>query len=207
MTEDEKRASGGWFSPGDPELKALKRKAHKLSQDYNRLYEDETEAREAILEDLFAQVGESCYVQGPITVHYGCHTHLGHHVFINFNFTVQDDGDVIIGDHVDIGPNVTIVTPVHPLVAEERIGMKNDEGVSGRYCVAKPVRIGSGCWLCANVVVCPGVTIGEGCVIGAGSVGTRDIPPRSFAAGNPCRVIRTIGEGDRVGDLSSGGTP
>lgn len=201
MTEDEKRADGGWFFPADPELKAIKRRAHKLSQDYNCLYEDETHARKSILQELLGELGEGSFLQGPITFHYGCHTRIGHHVFINFNFTVQDDGEVVIGDHCDIGPNVTIVTPVHPMLPEERVSMPNTEGVPGRYCVAKPVHIGDRCWLGANVVICPGVSIGSGCVIGAGSVVTRDIPPRCFAAGNPARVIRHLTEADSVQPL------
>lgn len=114
MTEDEKRAAGGLFSPADPELKAIKRRAHRLNQDYNRTYEDETEVRAAILSELLGELGEGSFLQGPITFHYGCHTKIGKGVFINFNMTVQDDAEVTIGDGCDFGPNVTIVTPVTP---------------------------------------------------------------------------------------------
>ena len=117
---------------------------------------------------------------------------------MNFNFTVQDDARVTIGDDCSFGPNVTIVTPLHPMLPEERRGMKCSDGETRFLCYAKPVTIGSDCWFGANVVVCPGVTIGEGCVIGAGSVVVRDIPPHSFAAGNPCRVIRTLTEKDSM---------
>ena len=91
MREEEKIFAGKLFCPGDPELKELKRKAHRLSQDYNRLYDDETAAREEILKELLGEIGEGSFLQGPITFHYGCHTKIGNHVFINFNFTVQDD--------------------------------------------------------------------------------------------------------------------
>lgn len=198
MREEEKIFAGKLFCPGDPELKELKRKAHKLSQDYNRLYEDETAARQEILSELLGEIGEGTFLQGPITFHYGCHTKIGHHVFINFNFTVQDDALVEIGDHCDFGPNVTIVTPCHPMLPDEREKFPDEDGVEKRLCWAKPVKIGSHSWFGANVVICPGVTIGEGCVIGAGSVVTRDIPPMSFAAGNPCRVIRPITEEDSL---------
>ncbi len=198
MQEEEKIFAGKLFCPGDPELKELKRKAHKLSQDYNRLYEDETAARQEILSELLGEIGEGTFLQGPITFHYGCHTKIGHHVFINFNFTVQDDALVEIGDHCDFGPNVTIVTPCHPMLPDEREKFPDEDGVEKRLCWAKPVKIGSHSWFGANVVICPGVTIGEGCVIGAGSVVTRDIPPMSFAAGNPCRVIRPITEEDSL---------
>lgn len=199
MTSEEKKIlSGILFSPGDPELRALKRKAHKLNQDYNRLYEDETEQRNAILHDLLGAIGEGTFLQGPITFHYGCHTSIGKHVFINFNFTVQDDALVTIGDDCNFGPNVTIVTPVHPMLPNERKAMLDKDGNICHLCYAKPVTIGHDCWFGANVVVCPGVTVGENCVIGAGSVVTQDIPANSFAAGNPARVIRPITEADSM---------
>lgn len=199
MTSEEKKIlSGILFSPGDPELRALKRKAHKLNQDYNRLYEDETEQRSAILHDLLGAIGEGTFLQGPITFHYGCHSSIGKHVFINFNFTVQDDALVTIGDDCNFGPNVTIVTPVHPMLPNERKAMLDKDGNICHLCYAKPVTIGHDCWFGANVVVCPGVTVGENCVIGAGSVVTRDIPANSFAAGNPARVIRPISEADSM---------
>lgn len=198
MTEDEKRASGGLFFPGDPELKAIKRRAHQLNQDYNRTYEDETEARAAILSELLGALGEGSFLQGPITFHYGKHTKIGKDVFINFNLTVQDDAEVTIGDGCDFGPNVTIVTPLHPMLAGERKILENERGERLRLCWAKPVRIGKNCWICANAVILPGVTIGDNCVIGAGSVVTRDIPANSFAAGNPARVIRPLTEADSM---------
>ena len=110
----------------------------------------------------------------------------------------EDDAPVTIGDDCNFGPNVTIVTPVHPMLAEERRTMIAADGEERHLCYAKPVTIGNDVWMGANVVVCPGVTIGDGCVIGAGSVVTRSIPPRTFAAGNPCRVIREITEADSM---------
>lgn len=199
MTNEEKRIfSGIVFSPADPELKAIKLKAHNLDTQYNATFEDEYEKREQILAELIGELGEGSRIQGPIQFHYGVHTKIGKNFFANFNFTVQDDGEVIIGDDCNFGPNVTIVTPVHPMLPEERRALYAPDGSPAHLCWAKPVRIGSDCWLGANVVVCPGVTIGEGCVIGAGAVVTRDIPPHSFAAGNPCRVIREITDTDSM---------
>lgn len=198
MNEEEKIFAGQLYCPGQAELKALKLKAHNLNLDYNRLYENETEQREAILRQLLGDMGSNCFFQGPITFHYGCHTTVGDDVFVNFNFTVQDDAKVTIGDRCNFGPNVTIVTPLHPMLPNERHKMLDKNGDPKRFCWAKPVRIGSDCWFGANVVICPGITIGDGCVIGAGSVVTRDIPPTSFAAGNPCRVIRTLTERDSL---------
>lgn len=198
MREEEKIMAGILFCPGDPELKAIKLKTHKLNVDYNNTYEDETEKRAAILREIVGEMGEGSFIQGPIAFHYGRHTRIGKRFFGNFNLTIQDDARVTIGNDCNFGPNVTIVTPVHPMIAEERRMMRNEKGEPTRLCYAKPVTIGDDCWFGANVVVCPGVTIGSGCVIGAGSVVTRDIPANSFAAGNPARVIRTITEADSM---------
>lgn len=201
MTEEEKIKAGVLFCPGDPELKAIKLRTHKLNQDYNRLYEDETDERNAILDKILGRRGKNCFLQGPITFHYGVHTFLGDNCFINFNFTVQDDAEVHIGDNCNFGPNVTIVTPMHPMLPEERKAILCADGVVRRLCWAKPVNIGNDCWFGANVTVCPGVTVGNNCVIGAGSVVTHDIPDNTFAAGVPCRVIRELSEADSMRNL------
>jgi maltose O-acetyltransferase len=198
MTEEEKIFKGILFCPGDPELRAMKLKSHNLSKDYSNTYENETEKRASLAKDILAEFGEGSFMQGPIFFHYGKHTKIGKRVFINYNFTCQDDALVTIGDDCNFGPNVTIVTPIHPMIAEERKLMLDKDGNEKRFCYAKPVVIGSDCWFGANVTICPGVTIGHGCVIGAGSVVTRDIPPRSFAAGVPCRVIREISDDDSM---------
>ena len=201
MTEEERIFSGKLFACNVPELAEKKEKAHRLSQDYNALYDTETEKRGAILKEILLSVGAETLMLGPIRFHYGCHTTIGHHCFMNFNFTVQDDAPVTIGNHCNFGPNVTIVTPMHPMLPAERRGVLCRDGETRYLCYAKPVTIGNDCWFGANVVVCPGVTIGDNCVIGAGSVVTRDIPANSFAAGVPCRVIREITEAESVYNL------
>lgn len=198
VKEEERIFQGIVFCPGDPELVALKLRTHNLNVDYNNTYEDEYEKRAAILGEILGEMGEGTRIQGPIAFHYGKHTKIGRNFFGNFNLTIQDDGEVTIGDRCNFGPNVTIVTPIHPMVPEERNALLGPDGKPKRLCYAKPVHIGSDVWLGANVVVCPGVTIGDGCVIDAGAVVTRDIPPRTFAAGNPCRVIREITEQDSM---------
>ena len=200
MTEEEKIFAGKLFAPGDAELRCMKLKAHKLNQDYNRLYEDKTEERERILHELLGHIGEGTFIQGPVTFHYGCHTTIGDNTFINFNFTVQDDARVCVGSHCNIGPNVTIVTPMHPKLPEERRALRCPDGEYRYLCYALPVTVGDDCWLGANVVICPGVTIGRGCVIGAGSVVTKDIPEGSIAVGNPARVLRKVGPEDSLAD-------
>ena len=198
VKEEERIFQGIVFCPGDPELVALKLRTHNLNVDYNNTYEDEYEKRAATRGEIRGEMGEGTRIQGPIAFHYGKHTKIGRNFFGNFNLTIQDDGEVTIGDRCNFGPNVTIVTPIHPMVPEERNALLGPDGKPKRLCYAKPVHIGSDVWLGANVVVCPGVTIGDGCVIGAGAVVTRDIPPRTFAAGNPCRVIREITEQDSM---------
>lgn len=196
--EEAKIFAGTLYAPGDEDLRAMKLRAHNLNTDYNQTYEGETEKREAIIRSLLGDVGEGFFFQGPIFFHYGRHTHIGKRFFGNFNLTVQDDGEVTIGDDCNFGPNVTIVTPVHPMLPDERKALRAPDGTPRHVCYARPVHIGNDCWLGANVVVCPGVTIGDGCVIGAGSVVVKDIPANSFAAGNPCRVIRTLSETDSM---------
>lgn len=198
MGEEEKILAGTLFAPGDPELVAIKLRTHNLCLEYNLTFEHETEKREQLIADIFAKFGEDSFVQGPIYIHYGKHTRIGNNFFGNFNLTIQDDAAVTIGEHCSFGPNVTIVTPVHPMLPTERRAISDRHGNPRHMCYAKPVAIGDDCWLGANVVVCPGVTIGDNCVIGAGSVVIKDIPSNSFAAGNPCRVIREITERDSM---------
>ncbi|CEI83324.1 Galactoside O-acetyltransferase [Oceanobacillus oncorhynchi] len=198
MREEEKIFKGTLFSPGEPDLKKIKLRTHNLCFEYNRTFEDETEKRQALISNIFHEIGENSRLQGPIYIHYGKHTKIGNHFFANFNLTIQDDAEVVIGNHCDFGPNVTIVTPVHPMLPDERRAIMDKDGVPKHMCYAKPVKIGNDCWLGANVVVCPGVTIGDNCVIGAGSVVVKNIPSNTFAAGNPCRVIREITELDSM---------
>ena len=198
MSEEEKIFKGELFAPGAQELRALKLKSHNLSQAYSHTGEQETEKRAAIIGEMLAEFGEGSFMQGPVFFHYGRHTHIGKRVFINYNFTCQDDGQVTIGDDCNFGPNCTIVTPVHPMLPDERYLMYDENGEKKHLCYARPVVIGHDCWFGANVVICPGVTVGDSCVIGAGSVVTRDIPSGSFAAGVPCRVIRPIGPEDSM---------
>ena len=198
MTEEQRIFEGRLFASEAPELVEKKRKAHRLSQEFNTLFEDDADARAAILRELLGRVGEGTRMLGPIRFHYGCHTRIGAGCFMNFNFTVQDDAPVTIGDHCSFGPNCTIVTPGHPLLPDERRGLACNDGETRHVCYAKPVTIGDDCWFGANVVVCPGVTIGAGCVVGAGSVVTHDLPPGSLAVGVPARILRQITAADAI---------
>lgn len=198
MSEKEKMLAGMLYDASDPELVELLVKARKLARRYNMTDEDEVDKKEAILRELLPNSENLPGMQAPIWFDYGCNTTFGKFCATNFNFTCLDVCPVHIGDNVLIGPNVTIATPMHPLVAEERNVRQREDGSYYTLEYAKPITIGDSCWLAANVTVCGGVTIGEGCVIGAGSIVTRDIPPHSLAAGNPCRVIREITDEDRI---------
>lgn len=190
--------NGMMFSPAEAWRVAIKQRTHMLNQKYNALTEYQPEERKEVLREILGELNENVVFQGPITFHYGRNTKVGKNTFINFHFTCQDDTDVTIGEDCDFGPNVTIVTPVHPMVNSERQGLMCPDGVVRKLCYAKPVHIGNGCWIGANVTILPGVTIGDHCVIGAGSVVVKSIPANSFAAGSPCKVIRTITEADSL---------
>ncbi len=194
MTEMEKMLAGEYYDPNDQELLALRTKAHLLSQRYNRIPETEAVERAEVLKELIPDAGEGVYLQGPLQFDYGCNTTIGKNSYANFNLTVLDVCPVRIGANVFMGPNVSLLTPMHPMRWQERNVYQREDGVWTDREYGKPITIGDNCWLGGNVTVCAGVTIGEGCVIGAGSVVVRDIPPNSLAVGNPCRVIRRIEE-------------
>ena len=190
MTEEEKIFAGKLYCPADPDLRARKLRAHNLCTRYNAAFEDDAAQRSEILRALFASLGADSFLQGPIYIHYGCHTTIGERFFGNFNLTVQDDAPVVIGDDCCFGPGATIVTPLHPLLPDERRLLKLPDGSEKRVCYAKPVKIGSNCWFGANVTVCPGVTIGDGAIIGTRAVVTKDVPPYTIVGGVPAKPIR-----------------
>ena len=192
MTEKDKMLSGEFYDPNDEELTGLRVKAHKLSAEYNMTFETEEEKRKEILRELFPEASQDIYLQGPIQVDYGCFTYIGERTYANFNLTILDICPVRIGHDVFIGPNVSILTAMHPLKWQERNLYRREDGVMTDREYGKPITIGDNCWIGGNVTICGGVTIGDGCVIGAGSVVTRDIPANTLAAGNPCKVIREI---------------
>ena len=198
MTELEKMQKGMIYDPIEPYLVKIRSAAHILSQKYNKIPETNSKKRNKIIEKLLPNRKGAAMLQGPIYFDYGINTILGENFYANFNFTVLDCALVTIGDNVFVGPNVSIMTPIHPFIPNERNMFINDKGVATDLEYAKPINIGNDCWIASNVCICGGVTIGDGCVIGAGSVVTKDIPANSFAAGNPCRVIRQITEADSI---------
>lgn len=199
MTEKEKMFAGKIYDPFSDGMPGERARAHILCKAYNDTTEADGEERQKILDELMPNRGENVYLQGPIYFDFGTHISMGNGSFANFNFTVLDEGNVEISRNVFIGPNVSLLTPIHPLRYQERNAFYNEKtGCMTNLERAGSVVIEDNCWLGGGVTVCPGVTIGEGCVIGAGSVVTRDIPPHSLAAGVPCRVLRPITEADSV---------
>ena len=180
--------SGKLYNTADPQLQAQQRQCNELVYDYNATRPSETQRREELLKQIFAEVGEGCWIEPPLRANWGCNTHLGKNVYANFNLTLVDDTHVYIGDSVMIGPNVTITAAGHPIDPDLRRQVM-------QYNF--PVRIEENVWIGAGAILLPGVTVGKNSVIGAGSVVTRDIPPNVVALGTPCRVLREIGERDR----------
>ncbi|MBD5131616.1 MAG: sugar O-acetyltransferase [Clostridiales bacterium] len=198
MNEKEKMLAGKIYDPSDPQLLPLRQKAHILCKRYNDTVETQESERKAILDELLPNRGDGAYLQGPIFFDYGVFTSVGKNFYANFNFTVLDVCPVTIGDNVFIGPNVSILSPKHPLCYEDRNPYVNARGVVTDKEYGAPITIGDNCWIAGNVTILAGAKIGEGCVIGAGSVVTGEIPPNSLAYGNPCRVARKISETDRL---------
>jgi len=185
----ERMNEGRIYDPGNPEL--LKEQLSKLEPmyDYNATRPTELQKRIDLLPEMFAEIGEGSYIEPPIHANWGCsNVHVGKQFYANSNLTLVDDGEIFIGDNCMFAPNVIIATGGHPVNPELR-----SRGMQFNL----PVRIGSNVWLGAGAIVLPGVSIGDNTVIGAGSVVTKDIPANVVAVGNPCRVLREIGERDR----------
>ena len=198
LTEKEKMIAGKIYDPSGEELAKGRAKAHRLCTDYNRTYEEDEEKRLSILKELIPTLSKGVYLQGPIQFDYGYNTFIGENSYANFNFTVLDCSTVTIGKDVFFGPNVSLVTPMHPYLPEERRMRFREDGPAYDLEYAKPIVIGDDCWFGSNVTVIGGVTIGSGTIIGAGSVVTKDIPSGVLAAGNPCRVIRELTQEDSI---------
>jgi maltose O-acetyltransferase len=181
-TEREKMLAGELYDPMDPELAEARVRARDLCQALNASRETEIGARRTILRQLLGRGGESVWMQPPFFCDYGSNVELGERVFFNFNCVVLDVCRVRIGDFTLFGPGVQILTATHPLEAELRRTRE----------LGKPVDIGSDVWVGGGALILPGVCIGSRTVIGAGSVVTRDVPEGVLAAGNPCRVLRSL---------------
>ena len=178
------------YLPDAPDIVALQTQSLELLYEYNETRPSESERRAALLNKMFADIGEGCYIEPPFHANWGGrHCHFGSYVYANFNLTCVDDTHIYVGDRTLIGPNVTIATAGHPILPDLR---------AQAYQFNIPVRIGRNCWIGAGAIILPGVSIGDNTVIGAGSVVTKDVPANTVAVGNPCRTIRPINEHDKL---------
>lgn len=185
----EKIHTGELYLPNDPEILSEQQQYLEKLYDFNLTRPSETEKRQEMLKEMFAEIGEGCYIEPPFHANFGGkNVHFGKCIYANFNLTLVDDTHIYVGDFTMFGPNVTVATAGHPILPELR------EQV---YQYNFPVHIGRNCWIGAGAVIVPGVSIGDNTVIGAGSVVTKDIPSDVVAVGNPCRVLRPISEHDR----------
>jgi maltose O-acetyltransferase len=184
MADDKQRLLAGEpYLAGASDLVADRRHARLLTECLNATSADQPEQRQAILAELLGDIGEQTEILSPFACDYGYQISVGARTFINFGAVILDSARVSIGDDVQIGPGVQLVTPTHPLdAAERRTGIE----------WGAPIMIENDAWLATGVIVCPGVTIGAGCVIGAGSVVTKDMPAGHLCFGNPCRPVRAI---------------
>ncbi len=174
---------GDLYNALDPELVNERLRARLLLKQLNDSRSDQQELRQQVLKDLIPSQGDNLWIEPPFYCDYGSNISVGDKVYFNFNCVILDVMEVLIGNNVLFGPSVQIYTAMHPIDWKERAtGLE----------FAKPITIGSDVWVGGGVIICPGVTIGQRSIIGAGSVVTRDIPENVFAAGNPCRPIRSL---------------
>ncbi|RUL81423.1 sugar O-acetyltransferase [Tautonia sociabilis] len=171
----------------DPELVAARGRARVLLASYNATLPEEEQRRRELLQLLIGRLGDGVWIEPPFSCDYGEFLELGTDVYLNFHCVFLDCNRIRVGDRTKFGPAVQVYAASHPLCPAERR--------EGRE-LALPVTIGADVWVGGGAIICPGVTIGDGTTIGAGSVVTRDVPPNVLAAGNPCRVIRSLPAGN-----------
>lgn len=188
--EMQRMLNGELFNPWNEEIAHLQAQCLEMLYDYNMTRPSEPEKRQALLKQMFGKIGTGCYLEPPFHANWGGkHVFMGNNVYANFNLTLVDDGNIFIGDNCMFAPNVTIATAGHPIDPDLRRQV---------YQYNIDIHIGNNVWIGTGACVLPGVTIGDNCVIGAGSVVTKDIPANTVAVGNPCRVLREIGEHDKI---------
>jgi len=186
---EEKMHNGELYLPNGEEIMREQLQCLEKLYDFNNTRPSESDKREKLLKEMFAEIGDGCYIEPPLHANWGGrHVHFGKNVYANFNLTLVDDTHITVGDHTMLGPNVTIASAGHPILTELR---------EKAYQYNASVRIGRNCWIGAGVIIVPGITIGDNTVIGAGSVVTKDIPENVVAVGNPCRILREINEHDK----------
>lgn len=190
MENKDRMFTGDLYLPNDTAITEEQNACLELLYTFNQTRPSEQEKRNQLLKQMFAEIGENCYIEPPFHANFGGkHVHFGKNIYANFNLTMVDDGHIYVGDYTMFAPGVIVATAGHPILPELR------ETV---YQYNMPVHIGKNCWIGAGAIILPGVTIGDQVVVGAGSVVTKDLPSNVVAVGNPCRVVREINEHDRV---------
>ncbi|MEU6523873.1 sugar O-acetyltransferase [Streptomyces sp. NPDC046924] len=182
-THLERMQAGDLYIADDPEIARRQQQAVRLAARYQAAYVEDAEAAGAILAELLGAVGEQAHVRPPLYVDYGSNITIGARTFVNYNLTALDVAAISIGEDCQIGPNVQLLTPTHPLEPQPR---------RDKLEAAQPITIGDNVWIGGGAIVLPGVTIGDNSVIGAGSVVTKDVPPNVVAVGSPARPVRTL---------------
>lgn len=186
----DKMHTGDLYLPGDPEIMAWQTERLELLYEFNMTRPSEGEKRKAMLTEMFAEIGEGCYIEPPLYTNFGgAHVHFGSNIYANFHLTLVDDTHIYVGDHTMFGPNVTVATAGHPILPELR---------EKEYQYNFPVHIGHNCWIGAGAIILPGITIGDNVVVGAGSIITKDLPSNVVAVGNPGRIMREVTERDAI---------
>ena len=185
----ERMHSGKLYYPDEEPLLQEQKEALGRLYDFNHTRPFEDEKREKLLKEMFAEIGEGCYLEPPFHANWGGkHIHFGDHVYAKFNLTMVDDTHIYVGDHVMFGPNVTVCTGTHPVRPDLR---------RKQVQYNLPIHIGNNVWIGGGAFIMPGITIGENSIIGANSVVTKDVPPNVIAVGNPCKVLRKIDDHDK----------
>ncbi|WP_030224704.1 sugar O-acetyltransferase [Streptomyces sp. NRRL WC-3626] len=182
-TNLERMLAGDLYIADDPEIARRQREAMRLTARYQAAYLDDPAEARPILTELLASAGEGIDVRPPLYVDYGSNISIGARTFVNYNLTALDVARITIGEDCQIGPNVQLLTPTHPVEPQPR---------RDKLEAALPITIGDNVWLGGGAIICPGVTIGDNSVIGAGAVVTKDIPANVVAVGNPARPVRTL---------------
>jgi len=193
----ERMLAGELYVADDPEMERRFRRALRLVDAYHRAVVADNPGARAVLAELLGSLGEDTVIRPPLFVDYGDNLHIGARTFVNYNLTALDVAAITIGDDCQIGPNVQLLTPTHPVEPEPRRAKL--EG-------ARPIAIGDNVWLGGGVIVCPGVTVGDDAVVGAGAVVTRDVPAGFVAVGNPARAVRRVRADGGVSPAADGGT-
>lgn len=188
-TMKDRMHTGELYLPRDEEISEWQLRCLDRLYDFNMTRPTEGKRRQEMLREMFAEIGEGCYIEPPFHANFGGnHVHFGNHVYANFNLTCVDDTHIYVGDYTMFGPGVIVATAGHPILPELR---------EQAYQYNAPVHIGRNCWIGAGAVILPGITIGDNVVVGAGSVVTKDLPDNVVAVGDPCRILREINDRDR----------